>query len=448
MQPHLALAKQINTFQRWLIDHARGLTLEPHYPRIPPELRGCTELVYDYWHRPSLRVIEPLLYRTRLYQPELQSLRLFELTTDHARPYFLNTPRLPQDGQVEWTLPFADARVDELFRLDLQPRPEGEIRDLLGVGPDVDLSHLLTEAPPPAAPQAHDAQTRVRYFGHACVLIERGGQSVLTDPFVGAVPRDGGMSRFSYADLPARIDYLLVTHNHCDHFCVETLLRLRHRTGCLVLPRNAGALYGDVSLKLLAEQIGFRHVVELDVFDSLPFADGEIVAIPFFGEHADMGHSKTAYVVRSGTRRMLFAADSDCLDPDVYARVRQELGPVDTAFVGMESEGAVLSFAFGSLLPQKPTREQEQSRRQHGCNAARAITLCDTLGTRQIYNYAMGIEPWLYYVLGLNVGEGSPQWRESESMIRTMRGRGTPCERLSGRAEIVLEELPRAMATV
>jgi L-ascorbate metabolism protein UlaG (beta-lactamase superfamily) len=448
MQPHLALAKQINLFQRWLIDHARGLSLEAHYPRIPAALRGCTELVYDYWHRPSLRVLEPLLYRTELYQPELQSLRLFSLESDRARPYFLNTPRLVRDGQIEWPVRFADARVDELFRLDLHPRPEREIRDLLGVESDVDLAPFLSEAPPAAGQAWSGDTTRLRYFGHACVLIERAGQSVLVDPFVPAVPRGGGVPRFSFADLPAQIDYLLVTHNHLDHFCLETLFRLRHRTGCLVLPRNAGALYGDSSLKLMAQQVGFRQVVELDTFESLPLADGEIVAVPFFGEHADMAHSKTGYVVRAGSRRILFAADSDCLDPEVYKRVRQALGTIDTAFIGMESEGAPLSFAFGPLLPQKPTREQESSRRQHGCNAARGLQLCETLGVTEVYNYAMGLEPWLYYVLGITVDEGTAQWRESETMIRALGGRSISCERLSGRAELVLDDVPRAMVAV
>jgi hypothetical protein len=214
------------------------------------------------------------------------------------------------------------------------------------------------------------------------------------------------------------------------------------------VPRCAGMLYGDVSLKAMAERLGFRRVVELDVFESLPLADGLVVAVPFLGEHADIAHSKTAYVVRSGRRQILFAADSDCLDPDLYAHVRRELGIVDTAFVGMESEGAILSFAYGSLLPEKPTREQEHSRRQHGCNAARALRLCDTLGASEIYNYAMGVEPWLYHVLGLNVVDGSAQWHESETMLRALRARSITCARLNARAELVLDENPRATVAV
>jgi hypothetical protein len=448
MAAHLRLAHEFDAFQHRLRERAKGLSLEPHYADVPSNLRGCVELVYDYWHQPSIRVIEPMVYRSALYNADLQSLRLATLTHDRGRRYFLNTPRLPGHDRADtfWPVSFADPRVDELFRLDVTPRPEGEIRELLGLDETYDVGPLL--APPLAQARARwtEPVTRIRYFGHACVLVERSGQSVLVDPFVSAVPRDGGVARLSFGDLPDTIDYLLVTHGHPDHFCLETLLRLRHRTNCLVVPRSAGTLYGDISLKLLAERIGFRHVVEVDAFDSLPLADGEIVGIPFLGEHADIGHSKTAYVVRSGSRQILFGADSDCLDPDLYSRVRQVLGTVDVVFIGLESEGAILSFAYGSLLPAAPTREQEYSRRQHGCNASRALRLCDALGATQIYNYAMGLEPWLYPVLGLNVQEDAPQWQESEEMLRTLRARHVPCARLQGTAEFLLEDDTRRVS--
>jgi L-ascorbate metabolism protein UlaG (beta-lactamase superfamily) len=442
MAAHLQLARELDEFQRRLNEQARGLSLEAHYAHVPSSLRGCVELVYDYWQQPSVRVIEPVVYRSTLYNSDLQSLRIATLADDRARSYFLNTPRLPADERDDlfWSASFADLRVDELFRLDLTPRAEGDIRELLGLDDTCDLGHLL--APPLTRPVMRwtEPRTRIRYFGHACVLIERSGQSVLVDPFISAIPRHNGVARLSFGDLPDVIDYALVTHGHPDHFCLETLLRLRHRTNCLVVPRNAGTLYGDVSLKSLAQRIGFRHVVELDVFESLPLLEGGIVAVPFLGEHSDIGHSKTAYVVRSGSQQIFFGADSDCLDPELYSRIRHELGAVDVVFIGLESEGAIMSFAYGSLLPEAPTREQEHSRRQHGCNASRALRLCETLGARQVYHYAMGLEPWLYPVLGLNVQEGSPQWQESEDMLRMLRARHRSCARLQGTAEFLLED--------
>jgi L-ascorbate metabolism protein UlaG (beta-lactamase superfamily) len=96
------------------------------------------------------------------------------------------------------------------------------------------------------------------------------------------------MERFTYRDLPEKIDFVLVTHNHHDHFCLESLLRIPHKVESLVVLRSFGLFYGDVSLRLLAKNCGFKHVIELDTMDSISVPDGEIVDIPFMGEHADL----------------------------------------------------------------------------------------------------------------------------------------------------------------
>src|SRR5262249_17338629 len=150
--------------------------------------------------------------------------------------------------------------------------------------------------------------------GHACVLVEWNGVSILTDPWIGVTPLHGGLERLTYRDLPAKIDFALITHAHHDHFVPETLLRFRHRIERLVVPKTHSPFYTDPSLNLLARQIGFKNVVELDSMETLELPDGEIVAAPFLGEHADLAHGKSAYVIRAGKERILFAADSNCLD--------------------------------------------------------------------------------------------------------------------------------------
>ena len=147
------------------------------------------------------------------------------------------------------------------------------------------------------------------------------------------------LSGFSFRDIPEKIDFVVITHNHQDHYVFESLLRLRQRIGCLVVPKSYGLLYGDLSLKILSQKLGFRNVVEMDTLDSIPLPDGEIIGMPFFGEHADLAHGKIAYVVRCGKEQMLFAADSDCPDRKMYERMRKAIGPVRLHFCLLKTWG-------------------------------------------------------------------------------------------------------------
>jgi L-ascorbate metabolism protein UlaG (beta-lactamase superfamily) len=253
-------------------------------------------------------------------------------------------------------------------------------------------------------------------------LIEWKGKTILTDPCIGVVPGEGGAKRFTYSDL-TRIDYVLVTHNHHDHFCIESLLRLRHKVQCLVVPKASGLFHGDVSLKLLSRKIGFKNVVEMEALDSIGLPDGEIVAIPFLGEHADLPHGKVAYVVRTGTERILFAADSDCLDERVYDHIYRILGPIHTVFIGMECVGAPLSWSCGPFLATKPDLDVDRSRRYKGADSNRATKILEAVGAERVFVYAMGLEPWLEHLLGLAYAEDALQLKEARRLLCDMSSR-------------------------
>ena len=437
---NLEFARALSDFHNWLVDEANGQCLEPYYDQIPEVLRGYVELVYDYYHNPSVRFLEGMLYESEYYDNSLHSLRLSKLCQD-SRSFFLSTPRLKDEDQLEWNIPFESTLVDELFRLDIEPQPLSRIRDLLHLNVDDDrvLLPLLSEEPVSLPEKWRERQVRIKYFGHACVLIEWNGVSILTDPCIAPRPSEGGMARFSYNDLPERIDFAVVTHNHQDHFVWETLLRLRPRIGCLIVPRAFGVLFGDISLKLAAQRNGFKHVVELDTLESIPLPDGEIIGIPFLGEHGDLAAGKIAYLVRAGKEQMLFAADSDCLDQRMYQRLRKIVGPIESVFVGTESVGAPLTWHNGSNFLRRPSREQDQTRRYHGCNARRALRLLEAVKARRIYVYAMGKEPWFEHLLGFGTGEDSPQLQESRTLLARAGARGfAVTERPFGKGEIYL----------
>jgi L-ascorbate metabolism protein UlaG (beta-lactamase superfamily) len=420
---NLDLAKAIIEFSDFLQKEAKGQSLEPYYEKVPAALKGYVELLYDYHNHPIIRVLESFLYESPCYNDRLQSLRLFQPARDDSRHFFLSTPHLKSADEIDWRIRFSDPAIEGLFQLASNPRPLGEIADLMGLdGAQVEsLRPMLVEEPVGETEPWMGSKPRIRYLGHACVLVEWNGVSIMTDPWIGVVPKEGGMQRITYKDLPAKIDFAVVTHGHHDHFVPETLLRLRHKIGTLIVPKSFGLMYADVSLKLAARKLGFKNVVEVDSLERIPIPGGEIIAAPFFGEHADLAHTKMAYVVQAGEERILFAADSNCIEPQIYVNLRKAIGDIKTVFLGMECVGAPLSWLYGALLPAKIQHSHDKTRRTKGSDSAAALSLMEAVGCNRVYIYALGTEPWFYHSMGMGSGEDSAQIKEANKVLSKVR---------------------------
>jgi len=68
---------------------------------------------------------------------------------------------------------------------------------------------------------------RIRWLGHACILLESNGQNILIDPFLTGNPA----AAVKAADVPA--DFILVSHGHGDH--VGDAIDIAGRTGAMVI---------------------------------------------------------------------------------------------------------------------------------------------------------------------------------------------------------------------
>jgi L-ascorbate metabolism protein UlaG (beta-lactamase superfamily) len=268
--------------------------------------------------------------------------------------------------------------------------------------------------------------------------VEAAGVSMLLDPVL-SYTYEAQISRYTYEDLPERIDFVLITHNHQDHVLFETLLQIRHKIGAIVVPPGGSGALQDPSVELLLKQVGFANVVELGEMESIPFDNGSITGLPFLGEHSDLNiRSKLAYLIRIGGRSLLFAADSCNIDPTLYAHVHREIGDVSALFLGMECDGAPLSWLYGPLLTAKIDRAMDQSRRLAGSNFEQAIDIVDRFHCREVYVYAMGQEPWLNYVMSLKYTKDSRPIVQSNRLIQECLARGIQAERLFGEREILL----------
>ncbi|MEL4894894.1 thioester reductase domain-containing protein [Crocosphaera sp. Alani8] len=435
------LAKSIDKLEQILNQEGTGYSLEPLYKKVPDPLKGYVELVYDSYNNPSIRFIERLLYHSPYYNPQNQSIAL-SLENPDRRSFVLSTPRLPSVQNLHINIPFKAKKLDRLLTMRHTARSYAEIKDILAIKSHQEalFSSFFTEEVPRTTPKYEGEGVRVRYFGHACVLVEAAGVSILCDPLISN-ENPTGIPRYSYGDLPPHIDYALITHNHQDHVMLETLLQIRHKIGTVVVPKSNKGLLVDPSLRLALEYIGFTNVREIDELDNIHIPGGKIIGLPFLGEHGDLNiAAKTAYLIQLKERSILCAADSNNIEPKLYDHLYDLFGNLDVLFIGMECDGAPYTWAYKPLLSVTSARKMAETRRLDGSNAEKAIKLVQRFAPEQVYVYAMGQEPWLKYITSLNYTEESRPIIESNQLVKYCCNHNIISKRLLGREEMFLEE--------
>jgi L-ascorbate metabolism protein UlaG (beta-lactamase superfamily) len=437
----LELAEAIKSVNEMLMNEANGYSLESLYPKVPEILKGYVELTYDLNNLPSVRFIEGLLYKSPYYKTASQSIAL-ALADKDERSIVFSTPRLENAHRLNLEIPFASNQLDELFKMRHTPQPFGWIKEVLGVKDNDEelFATFFTEDVQPHGERYSGDEIRIRYLGHASLLIETRETSILCDPVI-SYDDCLEVNRYTYADLPESIDYVLITHNHQDHFMFETLLQLRHKIKQIIVPKNSGRLE-DPSLKMILQTMGFSKVVEMDEMEMLDVADGSITSLPFFGEHADLSiRTKTAYLITLKGRSILCAADSNNIEPRLYQHLHELFGDIAVVFLGMECDGAPLTWLYGPLMTKPLARKLDQSRRFDGSDYAKGIALIDQLRPREAYVYAMGQEPWLSYLTSIRYTDESRPIVESNKLVADCLSRGILSERLYCQKELFLNSV-------
>jgi L-ascorbate metabolism protein UlaG (beta-lactamase superfamily) len=186
----------------------------------------------------------------------------------------------------------------------------------------------------------NDAHVTVTWIGHAIVLINFFGVKILTDPVL--FPRIGirlpgltiGPKRLTapaleFHELP-KIDIVLLSHAHFDHFDLRTLHRFDENT-CVITAPNTGDLLRWTRLRDVTElRWGERK--------SLKTASGDIAISAFQVKHwgarkqRDTYRGYNGYLIERNGRRILFAGDTALTNS--FAELRDR-GPVDLAIMSI-----------------------------------------------------------------------------------------------------------------
>lgn len=435
----ITLAGDLKMLDHILNVEAKGQSLESLYKKIPVALQGYIELFYDRFNNPGYRFFESLLYSSRYYNENSQGIALWATEND-SRPFCLSTPRLTEKNILCVETPFANKAIDELARMRRTSNSYEYIKDLLkisGSNESLFKTFFTGEEPVKYAKYQGD-KIRMRYFGHACILLETKDVSILIDPLISYYGTYLDIAHYSDLDLPDVIDYVIITHNHQDHVLLETLLAIRHKVRHIIVPQTSSGRLEDHSLKLMLNKIGFENVIALEEMECVRFEDTIITGLPFTGEHCDLNiQTKLCYHVNINNFKLLFLADSRIVVPELYRHIAKETGKVDVMFLGMECDGAPLSWLYGPLLSKKLAKEHDQSRRLAGSDCEKGMSLVEIFNPSETYVYAMGMEPWLEYISSVKYTDASNPIIQAKKFVQQCISRGITSELLFGEKEIL-----------
>lgn len=430
------LSSAVKELDDLLRAHSSGETIETLYDKVPAPLKGYVEIYMDMYHNASYRLLEGLLYHSRYYKQELQSVSFGMLSRVDERPFVLSTPRLPDANHLQFGANFNEPTLDAIFRSREQSVSLVEVDKLFAQMPlagGLQYQDMFTPEPPSRRYEPVESGIRLQYIGHAGFLLETPDLAILVDPVIPSRGDKNPEQVLSFSELPPKIDYICLTHNHQDHVNFETLLQLRYKTDTILVPKNNGGTLSDPSIRLMLRQFNF-NVVELDDLDEIAVPGGRIVSLPFLGEHGDLNvRSKTAWLMELHGKKIFFGADSSNLDPHMYRHIHSIVGDVDILAIGMECVGAPYTWLYGALTTKLVSKKIRDSRRLNGADFEQAAHMVETFNPQRVCIYALGLEPWFNYFMGIEYSDDSKQIVESQKLIDLCDRKGIPASRMFGR---------------
>jgi L-ascorbate metabolism protein UlaG (beta-lactamase superfamily) len=190
-------------------------------------------------------------------------------------------------------------------------------------------------APPKFKPTPHawsDKEITATWIGHASVLLNFYGLTILTDPVmmdrVGlglglatVGPKRLVATPLSVKELPP-IDLLLLSHAHMDHFDVPTLQRFGKEPKCITA-RATQDLFAGMKFQNNVKELGW------DESTVVKTANGDVQVKAFEVNHwgarwrTDKYRGYNGYVLERGGKRLMFGGDTAMTDKFQHIHTRR-----------------------------------------------------------------------------------------------------------------------------
>jgi L-ascorbate metabolism protein UlaG (beta-lactamase superfamily) len=175
------------------------------------------------------------------------------------------------------------------------------------------------------------------WFGHSSFLLQTGGKRVLVDPVLSEAGAPvpfvntpfNGTKIYEPDDIPA-VDFLIITHDHYDHFSKKTLKAIENRVGIVICPLGVG--------KYL-KKWGYPEskIVEMDWNEEYQLAPDftiHCLTARHFSGRGLLSQNTTlwaAYLLQTPEYRIYFSGDSGY--GEHFKEVGRRFGKVDLAFL-------------------------------------------------------------------------------------------------------------------
>lgn len=225
----------------------------------------------------------------------------------------------------------------------------------------------LTERPAGAArvafdPAALQHNPSVTWIGHSTFLVRMDGVTFLTDPIFSERASPVGFlgpQRLVAPGVPLealpRLDFVVVSHDHYDHFDMPTMRALARRGVPVFVPLGMGEL---------VEAAG-GQAIELDWWTSRPAGRVTVHCVPaqhFSGRTLADGDRRlwAGWVVEGPTRRFFHAGDTGYFDG--FRQIGERFGGIDLAAIPIGAYQPTPIMQFVHLNPEEAVQAAVDAR--------------------------------------------------------------------------------------